>query len=98
MGPTLKSVLYKGDFSMYLEIILVPYFRLSSIFRYFLIIHTPSIFTKVKFRPTTVRRTPTTHTARTSTFSRALLTTLFYLYILLPSFLDIFSLLSCFRT
>ena len=98
MGPTLKSLLYKGDFSMYLDIILVPYFRLSSIFLYFPYYTHSFIFTKFKFRPTTVRRTPTTHTARTSTFSRALLTTLFYLYILLPSFLDIFSLLSCFRT
>ena len=68
MGPTLKSVLYKGDFSMYLDITLVPYFRLSSIFLYFPYYTHSFIFTKFKFRPTTVRRTPTTHTARTSTF------------------------------
>ena len=43
MGPTLKSILYKGHFSMYLDSTLVPYFRLSSIFLYFLIIHTPLI-------------------------------------------------------
>ena len=98
MGPTLKSLLYKGDFSMYLDMILVPYFRLSSIFLYFLYFTHSFIFTKFRFRPTTVRRTPTTHTPRTSTFTHALLTTLFLLHILIPSFLGIFSLLSCFRT
>ena len=83
---------------MYLDMILVPYFRLSSIFLYFLYFTHSFIFTKFRFRPTTVRRTPTTHTARTSTFTHALLTTLFLLHILIPSFLGIFSLLSCFRT
>ena len=44
MGPTLKSVLYKGDFSMYLDIILVPYFRLSSIFSLLSLLYTPLLF------------------------------------------------------
>ena len=44
MGPTLKSLLYKGDFSMYLEIILVPYFRLSSIFPLLSLLYTLLLF------------------------------------------------------
>ena len=44
MGPTLKSVLYKGDFSMYLDIILVPYFRLSSIFPLLSLLYTLLLF------------------------------------------------------
>ena len=44
MGPTLKSLLYKGDFSMYLDIILVPYFRLSSIFPLLSLLYTLLLF------------------------------------------------------
>ena len=48
MGPTLKSILYKGHFSMYLDIILVPYFRLSSIFFVFSLVYTFLYFHKVQ--------------------------------------------------